>query len=198
VLLKNVLGRLSGWQSYIARLLPAIERAILRGEPTSAFVAQIDDLEDVARARRTCWDFDLAGICPLRQFVRDPNQVGLIMVPAWSSAPQWRSMEIMPWLPMSMERMATGLALGRPSCLGDYAGSSFVSGCRPRVRMTADLGSQPSSIDQGCLVQATSYWETLTGFFEFCGCSPAYLVPAMPSGLNADPGAEAELPGVVG
>jgi hypothetical protein len=47
-------------------------------------------------------------------------------------------------------------------------------------------------------VQATSYWDTLFGFFEFCGCSPAYTVPALPSGLNAEPGAEAELPGGFG
>jgi hypothetical protein len=33
---------------------------------------------------------------------------------------------------------------------------------------------------------------------EFCGCSPAYFVPAVPSGLNADPGAEIEWPGWFG
>jgi hypothetical protein len=30
---------------------------------------------------------------------------------------------------------------------------------------------------------------------EFCGCSPAYTPPDVPSGLNADPGAEIERPG---
>jgi hypothetical protein len=43
--------------------------------------------------------------------------------------------------------------------------------------------------------QATSYWLTDLGFFEFCGCSPAYTVPATPFGLNAEPGALAALPG---
>ncbi len=33
---------------------------------------------------------------------------------------------------------------------------------------------------------------------EFCGCFPAYLGPAVPSGLNAEPGAEVALPGVLG
>src|SRR5512141_1750421 len=47
-------------------------------------------------------------------------------------------------------------------------------------------------------VQATSYWDTLFGLTEFCGCSPAYFVPAMPSGLNADPGAAIEWPGWFG
>lgn len=47
-------------------------------------------------------------------------------------------------------------------------------------------------------VQATSYCDTLFGFLEFCGCSPAYFVPATPSGLNADPGAEIEWPGWLG
>jgi hypothetical protein len=30
---------------------------------------------------------------------------------------------------------------------------------------------------------------------EFCGCSPAYTEPALPSGLNAEPGADMERPG---
>ena len=47
-------------------------------------------------------------------------------------------------------------------------------------------------------MQATSYWDTLFGFLEFCDCSPAYTVPAFPSGLNAEPGAEIELPGWFG
>src|SRR4051812_38253155 len=34
--------------------------------------------------------------------------------------------------------------------------------------------------------QAVSYWDTLAVLREFCGCSPAYLVPAVPSGLNAE------------
>jgi hypothetical protein len=33
---------------------------------------------------------------------------------------------------------------------------------------------------------------------EFCGCWPAYTVPARPFGLKADPGAAAALPGVNG
>lgn len=44
--------------------------------------------------------------------------------------------------------------------------------------------------------QATSYCEELAELFEFCGCWPAYFVPAVPDVLNADPGADAELPGV--
>jgi len=32
----------------------------------------------------------------------------------------------------------------------------------------------------------------------FCGCSPAYFVPAVPLGLKAEPGADAALPGVLG
>ena len=47
-------------------------------------------------------------------------------------------------------------------------------------------------------VQATSYCDTLFGLFEFCGCVPAYFVPATPLSLNADPGADAELPGGFG
>src|SRR5439155_23247584 len=42
-----------------------------------------------------------------------------------------------------------------------------------------------------------SYWLTELGLFEFCGCSPAYFVPAVPFGLNAEPGADAALPGRV-
>jgi hypothetical protein len=46
-------------------------------------------------------------------------------------------------------------------------------------------------------VQATSYWETLALFPEFCGWVPAYFASATPFGLNADPGALNELPGVL-
>ncbi|HMC14665.1 MAG TPA: hypothetical protein VKI18_03470, partial [Albitalea sp.] len=46
--------------------------------------------------------------------------------------------------------------------------------------------------------QATSYCETLAVLREFCGCSPAYTCPARPSGLKADPGAVADLPGGLG
>jgi hypothetical protein len=46
--------------------------------------------------------------------------------------------------------------------------------------------------------QATSYWDTELGLLEFWGCWPAYTVPAWPLGLNADPGALAALPGVLG
>ena len=35
--------------------------------------------------------------------------------------------------------------------------------------------------------QATSYWETLFGLPEFCGCWPAYICPAVPLGLKAEP-----------
>ena len=38
----------------------------------------------------------------------------------------------------------------------------------------------------------------LFGLFEFCGCVPAYLVPAMPPVLKAEPGAVDALPGVEG
>jgi hypothetical protein len=48
------------------------------------------------------------------------------------------------------------------------------------------------------LAQATSYCDTLAVFTEFCGCSPAYTPPDVPDGLNAEPGAVAELPGVLG
>ena len=47
------------------------------------------------------------------------------------------------------------------------------------------------------MAQATSYCETAALFFEFCGCVPAYLVPAVPFVLNAEPGALAEPPGGV-
>src|SRR5215213_3020624 len=40
----------------------------------------------------------------------------------------------------------------------------------------------------GTCAQAASYCDTLFGFFEFCGCSPAYTVPALPDALNGDPG----------
>jgi hypothetical protein len=43
--------------------------------------------------------------------------------------------------------------------------------------------------------QATSYCDTLAVLREFCGCWPAYFVPAVPFGLNAEPGAFIELPG---
>src|SRR5690242_18534207 len=43
--------------------------------------------------------------------------------------------------------------------------------------------------------QATSYCETLAVLPEFCGCWPAYTPPAVPLGLNADPGADMEWPG---
>jgi hypothetical protein len=46
--------------------------------------------------------------------------------------------------------------------------------------------------------QATSYWETLFGLPEFCGCWPAYFCPAVPLGLKAEPRAVAALPGVSG
>ncbi len=61
----------------------------------------------------------------------------------------------------------------------------------------ADL-DEAANYDGDCWKQATSYWDTLLGFLEFCGCSPAYTVPALPSGLNAEPGAELALPGRVG
>jgi len=48
------------------------------------------------------------------------------------------------------------------------------------------------------LKQATSYWDTEFGLFEFWGCWPAYTEPAWPLGLNADPGALAAFPGVLG
>ena len=47
----------------------------------------------------------------------------------------------------------------------------------------------------GCFAQAWSYCDTDAVLREFCGCSPAYFVPALPFGLNADPGALALLPG---
>jgi hypothetical protein len=50
----------------------------------------------------------------------------------------------------------------------------------------------------GWCEQAASYWETLAVLREFCGCWPAYLLPALPLGLNAEPGADAALPGVFG
>jgi len=59
-------------------------------------------------------------------------------------------------------------------------------------------------IDRGLLAQwfwcaqAESYCETLAVLREFCGCWPAYTVPALPSGLNAEPGADAAFPGVFG
>jgi hypothetical protein len=34
-------------------------------------------------------------------------------------------------------------------------------------------------------------------FVEFCGCVPAYFEPETPLGLNAEPGALNELPGVL-
>ena len=48
------------------------------------------------------------------------------------------------------------------------------------------------------LKQATSYWEAAAGLLLFCGCCPAYTVPATPFGLNAEPRAFAALPGVLG
>jgi hypothetical protein len=54
------------------------------------------------------------------------------------------------------------------------------------------------SVGQRWCEQATSYCDTLAELREFCGCWPAYMVPAFPSGLNADPGADAALPGVFG
>jgi hypothetical protein len=39
--------------------------------------------------------------------------------------------------------------------------------------------------------QAASYCETLAVLREFCGCVPAYLLPATPSSLKADPRADA-------
>jgi hypothetical protein len=49
----------------------------------------------------------------------------------------------------------------------------------------------------GWFAQAVSYCDFDAVFFEFCGCSPAYFVPAVPFSLNADPGADAEPPGVL-
>lgn len=46
--------------------------------------------------------------------------------------------------------------------------------------------------------QATSYWATLFGLPEFCGCWPAYFWPAVPLGLKAEPRALAAWPGVSG
>jgi len=46
--------------------------------------------------------------------------------------------------------------------------------------------------------QATSYWLTDFGLLALCAPLPAYTVPASPSGLNADPGADADEPGVPG
>ena len=45
--------------------------------------------------------------------------------------------------------------------------------------------------DYRYFVQATSYCETAAELFEFCGCVPAYFVPATPLVLNAEPGAVA-------
>ena len=46
--------------------------------------------------------------------------------------------------------------------------------------------------------QATSYWLTDFGLLALWAPLPAYTVPACPFGLNADPGADADEPGVPG
>jgi hypothetical protein len=69
----------------------------------------------------------------------------------------------------------------------------------PALRADIVVYLKPTSSCCQCWCeQAASYCETLAVLREFCGCSPAYCVPALPSGLNADPGADAALPGVFG
>jgi len=41
-------------------------------------------------------------------------------------------------------------------------------------------------------------WLGAAGLLLFCGCSPAYTVPAVPVGLKAEPGANIDWPGVNG
>ena len=101
----------------------------------------------------------------------------------------------------SIQRLAThgGVEPAQP-CDAANAGNEA------RVRYTADyyfykrkqgVGSGPStSLGRDLTLfyfdgraQATSYCDTLAVLREFCGCSPAYFVPAVPLGLNAEPGA---------
>ena len=95
-------------------------------------------------------------------------------------------------------RRGAGARPGRPR--GPLPGPDPQAARRPPV---LSRGRQPARPGAGATCgqwgwdtwkQATSYCDTDVGFVEFCGCSPAYTVPALPSGLKADPGAVVEPP----